>query len=80
MKTPRDITANDLIKALKPFGYEIFRQKGSHIRIRTELNGEHYETIPNHKPIKVGTLNAILNNNIAEHFDMTKEELIEQIF
>jgi biotin operon repressor len=27
MKTPRDITANDLIKALKPFGYEIFRQK-----------------------------------------------------
>ena len=79
MKTPRDITVNDLIKALKLFGYEVFRQKGSHIRIRTELNGEHNETIPNHKPIKIGTLNAILNN-IAEHFDMTKEELIEQIF
>lgn len=79
MKTPRDITANDLIKALKSFDYEIVRQKGSHIRIKTELNGEHYETIPNHKPIKIGTLNAILSN-IAEHFDMTKEELIEQIF
>jgi predicted RNA binding protein YcfA (HicA-like mRNA interferase family) len=79
MKTPRDITANDLIKALKSFGYEIVRQKGSHIRIKTELNGEHYETIPNHKPIKIGTLNAILSC-IAEHFDMTKEELIEQIF
>jgi predicted RNA binding protein YcfA (HicA-like mRNA interferase family) len=79
MKTPRDITANDFAKALKPFGYEIVRQKGSHIRIKTELNGEHYETIPNHKPIKIGTLSGILNN-IAEHFDMTKEELIEQIF
>ena len=79
MKIPRDITANDLLKSLKSFGYEIVRQKGSHIRIKTELNGEHYETIPNHKPIKIGTLSGILNN-IAEHFDMTKEELMEQIF
>jgi predicted RNA binding protein YcfA (HicA-like mRNA interferase family) len=79
MKTPRDINANDLVKALKSFGYEVVRQKGSHIRIRTELNGGHYETIPNHKPIKIGTLSGILNN-IAEHFDMTKEELMEQIF
>ncbi len=79
MKIPRDITANDLLKVLKSFGYEIVRQKGSHIRIKTELNGEHYETIPNHKPIKIGTLNGILNN-IAEHFDMTKEELIEKLF
>ena len=79
MKIPRDITANDLLKALKSFGYEIVRQKGSHIRIKTELNGEHYETIPNHKPIKIGTLSGILHN-IAEHFDMTKEELMEQIF
>ena len=79
MKTPRDITANDLLKALKSFGYEIIRQKGSHIRIKTELNGEHSETIPNHKPIKIGTLNGILNS-IAEHFDMTKDELIEKLF
>ena len=55
------------------------RQKGSHIRIKTELNGEHYETIPDHKPIKIGTLNAILSS-IAEHFDMTEDELIENYF
>jgi predicted RNA binding protein YcfA (HicA-like mRNA interferase family) len=79
MKTPRDITANDLLKALKVIGYEVVRQKGSHIRIKTELNGGHYETIPNHKPIKIGTLSDILNN-IAEHFDMTKEELMEKLF
>ena len=79
MKIPRDVTANDLLKVLKLFGYEIVRQKGSHIRIKTELNGEHYETIPNHKPIKIGTLSGILQN-IAEHFDMTKEELMKQIF
>jgi predicted RNA binding protein YcfA (HicA-like mRNA interferase family) len=78
MKIPRDLTAYDLIKLLKPLGYEIVRQKGSHIRIMTKQNGEDQETIPNHKPIKIGTLNAILGN-IAEHFDMTKEELMEQI-
>jgi predicted RNA binding protein YcfA (HicA-like mRNA interferase family) len=78
MKIPRDLTAYDLIKLLKPLGYEIIRQKGSHIRIMTQQNGEHQETIPNHKPIKIGTLNSILGN-IADHFDITKEELMERI-
>jgi predicted RNA binding protein YcfA (HicA-like mRNA interferase family) len=78
MKIPRDLTAYDLIKFLKPLGYEIIRQKGSHIRIMTQQNGEHQETIPNHKPIKIGTLNSILGN-IADHFDITKEELMERI-
>jgi predicted RNA binding protein YcfA (HicA-like mRNA interferase family) len=78
MKIPRDLTAHDLIKFLKPLGYEIIRQKGSHIRIMTQQNGEHQETIPNHKPIKIGTLNSILGN-IADHFDITKEELMERI-
>jgi predicted RNA binding protein YcfA (HicA-like mRNA interferase family) len=41
MKIPRDLTAYNLIKFLKPLGYEIIRQKGSHIRIMTEQNGEH---------------------------------------
>lgn len=68
-----------MIKFLKPIDYEIIRQKGSHIRIKTELNGGNYETIPNHKPIKIGTLSDILNN-VAEHFDISKEELMEQIF
>jgi predicted RNA binding protein YcfA (HicA-like mRNA interferase family) len=79
MKIPKDITASELIKALRPFGYEVVRQKGSHIRIKTEQNGEHQETIPNHKPIKIGTLNSILGN-IADHFGIAKEELVAQIF
>lgn len=79
MKIPRSITASELMKALKPLGYEIIRQKGSHIRIKTDQNGEHQETIPDHKPIKIGTLNSILSN-IADHFGITKEELAGKIF
>lgn len=78
MKIPRDVTGLELIKLLKPFGFEIIRQTGSHIRIQTMQNGQHYETIPRHDPIKIGTLNNILKN-IAEHFDLTKEEFVKQL-
>ena len=43
MKLPRDVSGTDLIKALKKLGYTITRQKGSHVRITTQSNGEHHE-------------------------------------
>lgn len=79
MKIPRDLTGLELINLLRPFGYEVIRQTGSHIRVQTTQNGQHYETIPHHDPIKIGTLNNILKN-IADHFDLTKEELAKQLF
>jgi hypothetical protein len=36
-------------------------------------------TIPNHNPIRIGTLSDILKE-IATHLDMSKEELIKKIF
>jgi predicted RNA binding protein YcfA (HicA-like mRNA interferase family) len=41
MKLPRDITGNDLAKALRKLGYQVTRQTGSHIRLSTSENGEH---------------------------------------
>jgi hypothetical protein len=41
----------------------------------TQLNGQHHETIPNHSPIKVGTLAHILQN-IARHHNVTVEDLL----
>ena len=57
----------------------VHRQTGSHIRLTTQLQGEHHITIPAHDPLKVGTLNAILRG-IAEHFGLTRDELLEQLF
>jgi predicted RNA binding protein YcfA (HicA-like mRNA interferase family) len=54
MKLPRDVGADQLIKALKKFGYSVSHIKGSHVRITTQQNGEHHETIP--KIMKSGTL------------------------
>jgi uncharacterized protein YidB (DUF937 family) len=36
-------------------------------------------TIPNHRPIKVGTLNAILRD-VADHFGVDRDELIQRLF
>jgi predicted RNA binding protein YcfA (HicA-like mRNA interferase family) len=79
MRLPRDINAIELIKLLKAFGYQITRQKGSHIRITTTENGEHHITIPNHNPIKLGTLSSILSE-VAAHFKLSKEDAANKLF
>jgi predicted RNA binding protein YcfA (HicA-like mRNA interferase family) len=79
MRLPRDVGAQELIKSLKKFGYTFTRQIGSHIRLTTSLKGEHHITIPNHNPIRIGTLSSILSE-IADHLGKTKEEIIKEIF
>ncbi len=79
MKLPRDLSGEVLAKALEKLGYTVDRQTGSHIRLTTQENGEHHITIPNHSPIKIGTLSAILRD-IETHFDVTREELLTQLF
>lgn len=78
MKLPRDIDATTLKQLLVPLGYTVTRQTGSHIRLTTQNQGQHHITIPNHSPIKVGTLNAILRD-IADHFGLSRDELLDQI-
>jgi predicted RNA binding protein YcfA (HicA-like mRNA interferase family) len=79
MRLPRDISSTELIKLLQKFGYQISRQKGSHIRLTTTKQGEHHITIPNHDPIRLGTLSSIITD-IANHFKKTKEEIAKEIF
>jgi predicted RNA binding protein YcfA (HicA-like mRNA interferase family) len=80
MKIPRDVNAIDLIKKLKKFNYEVSRQTGSHIRLtRTSESTTHHITIPNHNPIKIGTLNNILKD-ISESLAITKEHLLKELF
>ena len=79
MKLPRDISGNQLIKNLKPLGYIVTRQTGSHIRLSTDQHGQHHITIPQHDPLKIGTLAAILAD-IAIHFNISKNDLTELVF
>ncbi len=78
-KIPRDLSGIELCKILAKFGYEITRQSGSHIRLTTTQKSIHNITIPAHNPLKIGTFNAILQE-VANHFGMTKKELVEKLF
>ena len=74
MRIPRDLSANDIIKALKKYGYTVTRQTGSHIRLTTQQGGQHHTTVPNHKPISVGTLRQILSD-VANHLKINIDDI-----
>lgn len=76
MRLPRSISGPELVKALRKLGYVTTRQKGSHIRVTTQRDGENHETIPNHRPIKPGLLHGILKH-VASHHRLTMEELLK---
>jgi len=76
MRTPRDLSAKDLIKMLGKYGYEVTRQKGSHIRLtKSSEKGVHNITMPNHDPIKLGTLSSIISD-VSEHLGIDKEDFL----
>lgn len=78
MKLPRNLNGSELVRALQVYDYQVTRQKGSHIRVTTQLNGEHHEVIPAHKPLKPGTLSSILKS-IARHHHTSTGELIKKL-
>jgi predicted RNA binding protein YcfA (HicA-like mRNA interferase family) len=79
MKLPRNLSGDDLAKALERLGYQVTRQTGSHVRLTTDQNGEHHVTIPRHDSLRVGTLSSILRD-VAEHHGLSKDELTELLF
>ena len=60
MKLPRDVSGSALQLSLRRLGYEVVRQRGSHVRMTTQVNGEHHEVIPQQSE---------QGENIVEHFE-----------
>jgi len=75
MRWPRDLSGAELVNALRKFEYEVSRQAGSHIRLTTLKNGVHHLTIPNHRPLRIGTLASILDD-VAAHHQIGRDELL----
>ncbi|HEY5345805.1 MAG TPA: type II toxin-antitoxin system HicA family toxin [Verrucomicrobiae bacterium] len=55
-KLPR-ISGAEIVRALQRLGFEITRQRGSHIIMRRGASGC---VVPNHREVKVGTLAGVL--------------------
>ncbi|HXU09165.1 MAG TPA: type II toxin-antitoxin system HicA family toxin [Blastocatellia bacterium] len=54
------ISGRDVVKALKKIGYEVDRQRGSHIVLRQTSHPHRRVTIPDHREVSKGTLRAII--------------------
>ncbi len=78
MRLPRDWGGEELAARLLRHGYETTRQTGSHMRLTTFKGGEHHVTVPRHKPLRVGTLNAVLRD-VADHLGMGRDDLIKSL-
>jgi predicted RNA binding protein YcfA (HicA-like mRNA interferase family) len=79
VRLPRDVSGRALAKALSKVGYTVTRQTGSHIRLTTQELGEHHVTVPDHDPIRVGTLAGLLSD-IADHLGIGRDELVRKLF
>ena len=58
--------------------YEETRQTGSHIRLTTQMRGEHHVTVPDHKVLPLGTLKSILRD-VARHFECTSDGILSRL-
>lgn len=80
MKLPRDLSGAELAKLLGRYGYKVERQTGSHLRLSSARQGsEHKITVPNHSPIKVGTLSGIIAE-VASYLKTDKQSLLNELF
>lgn len=76
MKLPRDLSGTELIKLLcKHYGYGRVNQEGSHVILETNTPRKHRISIPDHAPLRIGTLNAILKA-VAKAQGVEKESIL----
>jgi predicted RNA binding protein YcfA (HicA-like mRNA interferase family) len=79
MKVPRNLSGQELIQMLvKNLGYKIVHQRGSHVVVETEDPSRHRIAVPDHKILRIGTLNAILKA-VAQHKGISKVEILALI-
>lgn len=78
---PRDISGDELVRLLRRhYGYRVVRQRGSHIRLATDIRGpEHHVSVPRHSPLKVGTLHSVLSR-VAAYLEIGQDELRRELF
>lgn len=79
MKLPRDLSGQDLIKVLcRDFGYRQVHQAGSHVVLETGEPSHQRLAVPNHRYLRVGTLNGILRA-VSEHKGVTRQTILESL-
>ena len=79
MPRPRRLSGDAVIRILARFGFRTHSQRGSHVKLRRNVAGGMMQTltIPRHRELDVGTLQAIFRQ--ACRF-IPEEQLREEFF
>jgi predicted RNA binding protein YcfA (HicA-like mRNA interferase family) len=79
MKIPRDLSGAQLVKVLcRDWGYREIHQEGSHLILQTNLPSHQRISVPNHKPLRVGTLNSIVRA-VSAHQGIDRQRLLDTL-
>jgi predicted RNA binding protein YcfA (HicA-like mRNA interferase family) len=79
MKVPRDLSGAQLVKVLcRDWGYRMVHQEGSHIILQTDTPTPQRLSVPNHNPLRVGTLNSIVRA-VSAHKGVERQQLLEAL-
>jgi len=79
MKLPRDVHGADLVELLcRGFGYRKVHQVGSHIVLQCETPAHHRIAVPDHRPLRLGTLNAILRA-VERAIGVSRADIVDRL-
>jgi predicted RNA binding protein YcfA (HicA-like mRNA interferase family) len=79
MKIPRDLSGQELVAALcRNWGYAKVNQVGSHIVLQAQEPIPHRIAIPDHKALRIGTLNSILRA-VAKHKGVDRQVILDSL-
>ncbi len=76
MRLPRDVSGADLAALFcRKWQYRKVHQVGSHIILETSDPTQHRIAIPDHHPLRLGTLSPILRA-VAQHKGVARDAII----
>ena len=81
MKLPRDLSGTEVARRLaRHYGYRVTRSRGSHMTVTLTAEGnEHQVTVPRHRDVRIGTLDAI-TADVATFLGLSKHAVRDTLF
>ena len=82
MKLPRDLSGAEVARRLaRHYGYRVTRSRGSHMTVTlTAAGDQHQVTVPQHRDVRIGTLDAIIADDVAAFLGLPKHEVRDTLF
>ena len=81
MKLPRDLSGTEVARRLAGhYGYRVTRNRGSHMTVTlTDGGDQHQVTVPRHRDVRIGTLDAIIAD-VAAFVGLPKQAVRDTLF